>query len=89
MTIPTKLADSSLENYLVGLIPLLRVNSTMALRMLDEEHEPLGQDPADHNVHTLAGWDQRPRHRSRDTFEYRKQSDCAITTNMGHTFSAR
>ena len=51
---PTELAIFSDENEPVDRIPLLHVNYTMALRMLNEEREPLGQDSADRNVHTLA-----------------------------------
>ncbi|KAF2675886.1 ankyrin repeat protein [Lentithecium fluviatile CBS 122367] len=41
------------EDYTVGWICPLEVEQIAALEMLDEEHERLGQQPADHNVYTL------------------------------------
>jgi nucleoside phosphorylase len=42
-----------LEDYTVGWICPLEVEQTAALEMLDEEHEPLPQPRADHNVYSL------------------------------------
>jgi hypothetical protein len=53
--VPTELADSPDEENPTGGISPLRVNHTMALRMLDQEHKLLGQDSADHKVYVLAG----------------------------------
>jgi nucleoside phosphorylase len=41
------------EDYTVGWICPLLVEKIAALKMLDEEHEPLEQLPADHNVYNL------------------------------------
>lgn len=54
MADPTKLVNPSHENYLVGWISPSRVDYTMALRMLHEEHERIGQNAAGYNVYTLA-----------------------------------
>jgi hypothetical protein len=74
--VPTKRANSPDENYLVGWIPLSHVEYTMALRMLDEEHELPGRCSTTQLTH--AGWigstgtSSLSRH-----FHMRKQSDCA------------
>ena len=41
------------EDYTVGWICPLKVEKVAALEMLDEEHERLEQQPADHNVYNL------------------------------------
>lgn len=43
----------SYEDYTVGWICPLEVEQIAALEMLDEEHERLPQQPADHNVYSL------------------------------------
>lgn len=75
------------EDYVVGWICPLRVEYTAALCMLDEEHEPLGQDAVDHNVYTLGSINGHNEVLA--TLPNTGNSPTArVMTSMSHTFQA-